>query len=171
MLRTVFAATRYVILIPVIGTLIAAVLDMVYAGVIVIAAVLDALDSPVSRDEAKDLAITSVEVIDYFLLGTVLYLISLGLYTLFIDSEITLPSWLHVSTLDDLKGKLVNVVIVILAVTFLGKVVEWKTGADIVYLGLGIGAVFLGLAALLWVGVLGNRRARNNDSSTGESSH
>ena len=44
------------------------------------------------------------------LLGTVLYIVSLGLYQLFIDHSLPVPRWLRVDDLADLKRDLINVV-------------------------------------------------------------
>ena len=77
-------------------------------------------------------------MIDFFLLGTVLYIIAMGLYELFIDDKLPMPKWLHIESLDNLKEKLVTVIIVMLAASFLGEVVEWTGGNDIFYLGAAI---------------------------------
>ncbi len=54
---------------------------------------------------------------------TVLLVIGYGLYELFIDTEIELPDWLQVRDLDDLKSKLIGVVVAIIAVVFVGALV------------------------------------------------
>jgi uncharacterized membrane protein YqhA len=77
----------------------------------------------------------------------VLLMIALGLYELFIDSELKLPDWLHIRTFDDLKNKLVGVVLVVLAVIFLGHVVAWDGSKDLLGFGLAVAAV---IAALTW---------------------
>lgn len=87
-----------------------------------------------------------IQTVDIFLLATVLYIVALGLYELFIDDSLKLPDWLKVRTLEDLKIRLLGIVAVILPITFLGKVVEWKSGNDILWLGLSIGAVLLAIA-------------------------
>ena len=92
-------------------------------------------------DGAKLLSVELVTMIDLFLLGTVLYIFSVGLYELFIDQGLPMPAWLRITTLDDLKERLLGVVAVLLAVTFLGSAVTWKGGMDILYLGIAIGVV------------------------------
>jgi uncharacterized membrane protein YqhA len=86
-----------------------------------------------------------VTMIDLFLLGTVLYIVAIGLYELFVDPGLPMPGWLRITTLDDLKERLLGVVGVLLAVTFLGSAVTWDGSADI--LGLAVGAV-LGVVSL-----------------------
>jgi uncharacterized membrane protein YqhA len=44
---------------------------------------------------------------------------------LFIDSTLPVPMWLKIDTLDNLKAKLIGVVVTVLAVTFLGSALTW----------------------------------------------
>ena len=70
-----------------------------------------------------------IEVIDLYLIGTVFYITALGLYELFIDDQVPTPGWLHITHLNDLKGKLLGVAVVIMAVLFLGHLVSWDGGS------------------------------------------
>jgi uncharacterized membrane protein YqhA len=103
----------------------------------------------VSSKGAKALTLAFIEIVDLFLLGTVLLMISLGLYELFIDSNLELPEWLHIRTFDDLKHKLVGVVIVVLAVLFLGFVVSWDGSKDLLRIGAAIAMVIAALSYFL----------------------
>jgi uncharacterized membrane protein YqhA len=58
-----------------------------------------------------------------------------------------MPPWQHTITLDDLKERLLGVVVVLLAVTFLGSAVTWDGTTSILALGLPEGAV-LGVISL-----------------------
>ncbi|HSN46841.1 MAG TPA: YqhA family protein, partial [Casimicrobiaceae bacterium] len=88
-----------------------------------------------------------IEIVDLFLLGTVFLIIALGLYELFISDKLDLPHWLVIRTLDDLKHKLIGVVVVVTAVLFLGQVVTWDGERDILGFGVAIAVV---IAALTW---------------------
>lgn len=148
MIRPVLGASRYLILIAVIGALIAATSLLVYGfaeAVTVVSAAIEA--GEVSRKGAKTMALEFIEIIDLFLMGTVFYIVALGLYELFIDPDIKLPAWLEIRNLDDLKNKLIAVVIVVLAVLFLGQAVTWDGERDLMGFGIGIAAV---IAALTW---------------------
>jgi uncharacterized membrane protein YqhA len=90
-----------------------------------------------------------VEIVDTFLLALVIQVVSLGIYQLFIDAAIPVPAWLQVADLDDLKAKLVSVVITMLGVFFLGRVFAQAGGQDILWLGLAIAAVIVALALFL----------------------
>jgi uncharacterized membrane protein YqhA len=75
----------------------------------------------------------------------VLLVIGFGLYELFIDADIDVPDWLRVSDLDDLKTKLIGVVVAIIAVVFVGVFVDENRASDIVAYGVGAGALVAGL--------------------------
>ena len=70
-----------------------------------------------------------------------------GLFELFIDDRLDLPNWLEIHDLNDLKEKLIGVIIVVLAVLFLGQVATWDGVRDL--LGYGT-ATALVIAALTW---------------------
>lgn len=148
-MRVVGAWTRIVIIIPVIGLLAAAVTLVVLGGIdtaVLIGRVAGVGGEALSLKEAL---VGFIELADLFLLSVVLYIISLGLYELFIDSNLPLPAWLQFNDLDDLKHRLVSVVIVVLAVLFLGKAIEVKDYKDLMYIGGSAGFVILALAYYL----------------------
>jgi uncharacterized membrane protein YqhA len=84
--------------------------------------------------------------VDAILLGTVLLVIGYGLYELFIDAELPVPLWLRVYDLDDLKSKLIGVVVAIIAVVFVGVFVDSNRSAEVISYGVGAGALVVGLA-------------------------
>jgi len=139
----VAAFTRYFILAPIIGLAIAAV---VMTGVAVVDVVHLTAEAFSGHAEISKLVVGFIEVADIFLLAVVLYIMSVGLYELFIDDNLPLPAWLVIHNLDDLKEKLVGVVIVVLAVFFLGRVIESQEPIEVLYLGGGIAAVIAALS-------------------------
>jgi uncharacterized membrane protein YqhA len=84
--------------------------------------------------------------VDAILLGTVLLVIGYGLYELFIDEDLDVPPWLQVQDLDDLKSKLIGVVVAIISVIFVGVFVDTDRAADVISYGVGAGALVTGLA-------------------------
>ena len=149
MVRRSLAASRYLIVLAVIGTLLSSAALLLYGTLVVIDLVVETMrEWSVSADRAKNLSIEFIELVDFFLLGTVLYLVGIGLYELFIDPDLPTPEWLHVESLDDLKSKLIAVIVVLLGVTFLGSAVSWKGGHDILYFGFAIAAVLVPLTVL-----------------------
>lgn len=148
MLSKILSSSRYLIVIAVIGALIAATTLLVYGFLEAVKLVAGLIEvGEVTRKGAKSAALEFIEIIDLFLMGTVFYIIALGLYELFIDQTAKLPAWLIIRTLDDLKNKLIAVVIVVLAVLFLGTVVTWDGEKDLLGFGVAIAAV---IGALTW---------------------
>lgn len=148
MLNKAIAATRFLIIIPVLGSALAATTLLIYGAIEAVQLVATLIaEGEVTRKGAKAMAIEFIEIVDLFLLGTVFYIVALGLYELFIEPDIGLPAWLRIKTLDDLKNKLVKVVIVVLGVLFLGHVVSWDGQKDLLPIGAAIALV---VAALTW---------------------
>ena len=130
------------------GSLLAATTLLVYGAIEAVQLILTTVEAgEVSRKGAKALALEFIEIVDLFLLGTVFYIIALGLYELFIDTNVRVPAWLAIKTLDDLKHKLIGVVIVVLGVLFLGQVVSWDGETDLLSYGAAIAMI---IAALTW---------------------
>ena len=140
--------SRFLIILAVIGSVFAAATLLIY-GVLETAQLIwtTVEAAEVSRKGAKALALEFIEIVDLFLLGTVFYVIAVGLYELFISTDVDVPGWLAIKTLDDLKNKLIAVVIVVIGVLFLGQVVGWDGERDL--LGYGV-ACALVIAALTW---------------------
>jgi uncharacterized membrane protein YqhA len=150
MLRPILSASRYLVVIAVLGSLAAAAALFVYGIAETVAVIAEAVAKmEVSSKGAKALALAFIEIVDLFLLGTVLLMIALGFYELFISSDLKLPEWLQFRTFDDLKLKLVGVVVVVLAVLFLGHVVGWNGERDLLRLGAGIALVIAALTYFL----------------------
>ncbi|MDB5057441.1 MAG: hypothetical protein JWO59_913 [Chloroflexi bacterium] len=151
-MRRMLGGSRFIIVVAAIGSFLAAATVLVYGLLTVLSIMVDTFRHLHLRvGDSKHLAIEFIEPIDLFLLGTVLYIIALGLYDLFIDDQLPLPPWLQIRTLDDLKSNLIGVIIVLLAVTFLGNVVTWNGNTNILALGLAVGAVVLALAGVLGI--------------------
>ncbi len=135
--------TRYAVVIPAVASIIGALLLMLRGSIAMIQVVYDAV---VNGAYLKDTIVEVLTAVDAILLGTVLLVIGYGLYELFVDSNIEVPAWLQVRDLDDLKSKLIGVVVAIIAVVFVGIFVDAKRGADVISYGVGAGALVLGLA-------------------------
>ena len=159
MLRRVLASSRYVVLIAVLGSFVASVTLLVYEGVVVVEAVVRIIaKGQISAEGAKILAVGLIQAVDIFLIAIAVYIISLGLYALFIDDSLPLPRWLEFHDLEDLKANLVSIVIAVLAVLFLREAVAWDGERDL----LSFGAVLaLFIAALTFFLTLKRKRTDN----------
>ena len=150
MLRRILAGSRYFIVIGVVGSFLASITLLIFGGLKTVGLIVSTfLGGDFTQTSGKYVAVGFIEVLDLFLLGTVLYIIALGLYQLFIDDKLPLPAWMHLRTLTDLKVELINVIIVLLGVSFLGAVVQWDGSLSILALGLAIGAILAAYALLL----------------------
>lgn len=138
------AAARYLIIIAVLCLLLGATALLVYGAketVGILAALLG------GGMKAKGLILAFIELTDLFLLATVLYVMAIGLFELFVDDRLDLPHWLEIHDLNDLKEKLIGVLVVVMGVVFLGQVVTWDGERDL--LGYGAGNALV-IAALTW---------------------
>lgn len=139
--------SRFVALFAIIGTALSALAIYIYGAAFVGYTLWETITAGAPHEEGlKHLTVQLVESTDAFLLGTVLYIVAIGFFQLFIDSDLDIPGWMRITDLDQLKSKLIGVIVVLLGVTFLGKVSNWKDGTDIAYLGVAIGAVIVALA-------------------------
>lgn len=142
-MKKVLGLTRFAVFVPAIAAIIGALLLMAQGSIEIISVVIKTFT------EEESLKMTIVDVltaVDAILLGTVLLVIGYGLYELFIDADIEVPLWLRVSDLDDLKSKLIGVVVAIIAVVFVGVFVDANRASEVIAYGSGAGALVAGLA-------------------------
>lgn len=153
LLRRVLDGSRYLLAIGVVSALAGAIALLVYAGIATVTIVWDAYrDAAFDMKGATDLAVAFLKLIDVILVGTVLYIIALGLVELFVDPELPTPGWLTIRTLDDLKDKVIGTVIVLIGVSFTGQFVESRGDDAILRLGLAVAAVVLALGVVQFLG-------------------
>jgi uncharacterized membrane protein YqhA len=142
-MRKILGLTRFAVVVPAIASMIGALLLMVQGSIEIIRVVYDAV---VNNSYLKVTIVDVLTAVDAILLGTVLLVIGYGLYELFVDDSLEVPAWLEVKDLDDLKSKLIGVVVAIIAVVFVGVFVDANRAADVISYGVGAGALVAGLA-------------------------
>jgi len=143
-MRRLIELSRYVVAIPAVGAIIGSFVLMIIGTWGIVSAVIALFASGLSLKASVVAILTAV---DTLLLATVLLVIGYGLYELFVDSSLDLPQWLEIRSLDDLKAKLIGVVVAIIAVVFLGELVDNTDANAVMLIGIGAGAVVIGLAA------------------------
>lgn len=146
-MRKLLGITRYAVIVPSLAAIIGALLLMAQGSIEMVTVAIDAISKGAALKETIVEVLTAVDAI---LLGTVLLVIGYGLYELFIDAEIDVPAWLRVENLDDLKSKLIGVVVAIIAVVFVGVFVDSNRAGDVISYGVGAGALVVGLAVFAW---------------------
>jgi uncharacterized membrane protein YqhA len=155
-------SSRLIVLAAVIASMIAAIAMFYMASVdafYMIAHLGDYASPSLSAEQRIDLRSTTVthvvEIVDGYLLATVLLIFSLGLYELFIskidhaeDSE-SASNVLTITSLDDLKSRLAKVVMMILVVRYFEYALgmDFSTPMDLLQFAAGI--ALLGLALYL----------------------
>lgn len=143
-MRRLIELSRFVVAIPAVGAIIGSFVLMIIGTWEIVKAVIKVFDLEVPLKES---VVTILTAVDTLLLATVLLVIGYGLYELFVDSGVRLPPWLEIRSLDDLKAKLIGVVVAIIAVVFLGVLVDSTDPNAVMLIGIGAGAVVIGLAA------------------------
>jgi uncharacterized membrane protein YqhA len=142
-MRKILGLTRYAVVVPAVASMVGALLLMVQGSIAILEVVYEA------AFQSAYLKVTIVDVltaVDAILLGTVLLVIGYGLYELFVDDQLDVPRWLEVKDLDDLKSKLIGVVVAIISVVFVGVFVDVNRASEVLAYGLGAGALVAGLA-------------------------
>lgn len=136
---------RFFILVPVIFSLLSALRLIIIGTIDIWAGLTITLDT---KDPEGEMTIKTVAYIiggvDYYLIGIVLFIFSFGIYELFI-SEIDIKhednsSILQSNSLEELKGKLVNVIVVALIVSLFKQMLSIEIGklSDVIYIALAI---------------------------------
>lgn len=135
--------SKNLILIAVVFSLIASVAAFLL-GAVKTVSIITSLVASYGKDPLA--AIALIELMDIFLIATALFIFSLGIYELFI-ADLDLPDWLEIHNLHDLKAKLGSVVVLVMAVTFLKHLVEWKDPLGTMYFAIAVGVVAAALIA------------------------
>ena len=152
MLKKLLRSSRYLVLAAVFGALFSATTLLVYGLADSIAVIIKTVASgSISTSGAKELMYYFIELFDLFLLGTIMLIMAFSLYELFIDPDLNISSTLQIHTFEDLKSTLVTVVIVVMAVTFLGQVMAWDGQRDLLGPGVAVALVIAALNVYLWI--------------------
>ena len=154
--------SRFVVLTAVVGSLLAGIAIFYMATVDVVFLFQHAMhyaDASLTEEARKALHDTTVshivEVVDGYLLATVMLIFSLGLYELFISDinqahgSKASSKILVINSLDDLKTRLAKVILMIMIVTLFEEALNMHIAQpiDLVYFGAAIALIAL---ALYW---------------------
>jgi len=152
-MKKLFGFSRYLVLIAVIGLLLAALAAFLFGGIATVNIIIESFaGGEFSAEGASQLSIDLIEMMDLFLLGTILLITSIGIYQLFIEPNMDLPEWIVVTNLEQLKFNLLAVIIVMLAILFLGAASDYLVEADgILGYGLAIAGVVAAIALAVWI--------------------
>ena len=145
-LNSILVASRWLMLAPVFSLLFG-------AGYFAYITVLETIRG-FSAETTQKSALYLIQAVDSSLLTAVLIIFALGLYELFIgvinvSDDHPFRRVLVIETLDDLKGKLATVIIMLLVVKFFERAQELKSTNYLDLLMLAGGVAFLGVG--LWL--------------------
>ena len=144
--------SRIVVVVPVIVLVLSAMSSFAYGTDVFVRSVARVVEDPelTSHNLGFLLLLT-----DLFLVGATLMIAAFGFYDLFItradadNSSLRLPAWLRMRDLNDLKARVISMVILVAAVTFADVAVESKGGLNTLYLGAAVALVIIALTAFL----------------------
>ena len=151
MLRKLLERSRYLMVLPIIGSLFLT-LSVVVSGLgLVVVQEWELLQQgEYSARTAKQLTLTVIEAIDMFLVGAISYIIAVGVYILFISQKDDQSfKRFKIESLADLENKVIGVVVVALAVGFVGKAAEAPGPLAVLQGGAGVAAVIGALCLFL----------------------
>jgi uncharacterized membrane protein YqhA len=142
-------------------TILAVILSIISAFTLIVIGSWDIIEAVIFYNPLFDTSISSnnellfklISAIDLFLIGIVLLIFGFGIYELFVseidfaNSKFT-ESTLKIRDLDQLKNKIIKVIIIVLIVKFFEKVLKFSenftTPMDILYFGLSILSICVG---------------------------
>lgn len=150
------ALSRGLVMIPVTVLVLAALGAFVYGAVVFVDAVRLVVDHPLPVGNKIGLFLL---VVDLFLVGATLLIAAIGFYELFISrldaggaKRLTLPPWLEMRDLNDLKARVLAMIVLVTAVSFVEVVVDAGPGQQVLELGAGSALVIVAITVFLRYG-------------------
>lgn len=149
--------SRYVVIIAVIAVLALSISLFLLGTVSAVQSIITAWTGLLTRGDTGGtaLVVETLAIIGVMLRAVIFYIIGVGLYSLFIK-PLNLTTALGMESLADLEGKVISVVVVMLAVRFLQQFMLWEQPVETAYFGLTMAAVIIALVLFQ----LNGRRAK-----------
>jgi uncharacterized membrane protein YqhA len=152
---------RLIVILAVLGSLTSSVLMFVRGAILIIHSTKDFFHQW-KNPHGEELSIALISSVDSFLFATVLLIFAMGIYELFISkidpasrNADSRPNWLQIHSLDDLKGAVGKVILMILIVRLFESAVKMKYENPLHLLYLGLAVLFV--AASLYLQHLGHK--------------
>ena len=144
-------ASLWLALLPVVFLLLSALASFVYAVTVLFNTIGQVAAHPFPAGHHIGALLLEF---DLFLIGATALISALGFYELFIgDIRVggrdLMPGWLTMHDLNDLKSRVVSMIVLVLAVTFAEEAVASPKPLDLLEFGGGITAVIIALAVFL----------------------
>ena len=171
--------SRLVVILAVLGSLTGSVLMFVRGAVLIAQTAKHFLKHITGHDAGEELSIALISSVDSFLFATVLLIFAMGIYELFISkidpasrTAESRPNWLQIHSLDDLKGAVGKVILMILIVRLFESAVKMKYDSPLHLLYLGLSVLFV--AAALYLQHLGHKhdpKGHGDEPHDGDTKH
>ena len=146
--RFAFVVIRAVMGLAVTGIFIGSTVLLFSATIDIGAAIINSL---LGDSLHGDLRLSMIEAVDTILVSTVLYVIAIGLYQLFVESGLSLPGWLQTDDVSDLEQRLAGMVVTVVSVIFLTLALESNDPQTLLSSGLGFAAVITAISIFIYV--------------------
>ena len=149
---------RLIVILAVLGSLTSSVLMFVRGAMSIFYTALEFVKHPLahSHEGGEELSVALISSVDSFLFATVLLIFAMGIYELFISkidpasrTATSRPNWLQIHSLDDLKGAVGKVILMILIVRLFESAVKMKYDHPLHLLYLGLAVLFVAAALYL----------------------
>lgn len=133
--------TRYVVLLAVAAVLLVAIALFVLGTGLAVVSVVSAFQAVLQGDlGSTDLTVKFLEIVSVMLKAVVFYIVGIGLYSLFI-APLNLTIALGMETLGDVESKVVSVITLIMAITFLEHFIQWQQPMETLTYGVTLAVV------------------------------
>ena len=142
-------------LLPVVMLVLSGIGAFIYGAAVAVYSVIEIAQHP--SPDVHNLRLFLTEI-DTFLIGATLIIAAFGLYELFVarispaSLRLPLPHWLEMTDLNDLKARVISMIILVVAVSFVDVLLELGTGLNILYLGAGVAIFVIALTVYLRFG-------------------
>lgn len=164
----VIGHTRFIVLVGVLGVLLVSAMLFLLGAGLAVTSVWSAIRSVLHGEPSgTDLTVQFLEIVSTMLKAVVFYLIGVGFYSLFI-APLNLPVALGVKTLADLESKIISVIIVIMAITFLEHFIQWQQPAETLQFGIAFAVVVAVLVLFQFHAHLSREELTKNAPAIGE---
>ena len=146
--------TRFIVLLAVLFSILSAISLFVFGSIEIFHAIIN--DNPLVNDGAghKEMLYKMISAVDLYLIGIVLLIFGFGIYELFIskidiareDLSVTI---LEIENLDELKNKIIKVIVMVLIVSFFERVLKmsdsYSSSMDMLWFAISIFAISFGV--------------------------
>jgi uncharacterized membrane protein YqhA len=145
---------RLTVLLPVAVLALSGIGAYIYGTATAVHSVADIADDPFKE---HNLRLFLVEI-DLFLIGATLIIAAIGLYELFVaridpaNSRRPMPDWLVMNDLNDLKARVISMIVLVSAVSFADVLLEFGDELKVLYLAAGVAVFIIALTIYLRFG-------------------